>query len=99
MSESECATLAESLKAEITIPCHYGMFASHHGDVGRFYEIMKEKDLDIWFNNLELKQLERMFVWPYGADANDFIDYCDICWGCYTKEEKEGFYWRHSDDS
>ena len=45
MNESECATLAESLKAGITIPCHYGMFASHHGDVGRFYEIMKEKDL------------------------------------------------------
>lgn len=65
----------------------------------RMSTIMKEKDLDLWFNSLELKQLERMFVWPYGADANDFIDYCDICWGCYTKEEKEGFYWRHSDDS
>ena len=45
LSENECATLAESLKPGITIPCHYGMFASHHGDVGLFYEIMNKKKL------------------------------------------------------
>ena len=45
LTESECATLAESLNAGLTIPCHYGMFASHHGDVGLFYDIMNNKKL------------------------------------------------------
>ena len=45
LNEMDCAVLAEKLKPGITIPCHYGMFASHHGDVGRFYEIMSEKKL------------------------------------------------------
>lgn len=45
LCENECASLAESLKAGITIPCHYGMFASHHGDIGLFYEIMNKKEL------------------------------------------------------
>ncbi len=45
LSEEDCAALADALKPRVTIPCHYGMFASHHGDVGRFYELMKEKRL------------------------------------------------------
>ena len=45
LNESDCAILAENLSPEITIPCHYGMFASHHGDVGKFYDIMTEKEL------------------------------------------------------
>lgn len=45
LNEKECATLAEALRPKVTIPCHYGMFASHHGDVGLFYDIMKEKQL------------------------------------------------------
>ena len=45
MNEEECTALAEALQPGITVPCHYGMFASHHGDVGKFYEIMKEKRL------------------------------------------------------
>lgn len=45
LNEDECCRLAEALKPGITIPCHYGMFASHHGDVGRFYDVMKEKEL------------------------------------------------------
>lgn len=45
LSEADCAILAEALKPGITIPCHYGMFASHHGDVGKFYDIMVEKEL------------------------------------------------------
>lgn len=45
LNEEECSILAEHLKPGITIPCHYGMFASHHGDVGKFYDIMTEKGL------------------------------------------------------
>lgn len=37
----ECAKLSQALKPQITIPCHYGMFASHGGNPGLFYEIMK----------------------------------------------------------
>lgn len=43
LNEAECSQLAEALQPHITIPCHYGMFASHHGDVGKFYDIMTEK--------------------------------------------------------
>lgn len=45
LNEVECAELAAALKPAVTIPCHYGMFASHHGDVGKFYDVMTEKDL------------------------------------------------------
>ncbi len=45
MNESECVTLSELLRPKITIPCHYGMFASHHGDVGKFFDLMTEKNL------------------------------------------------------
>lgn len=45
LNEEDCARLAEALHPAITIPCHYGMFASHHGDVGKFYDIMTEKEL------------------------------------------------------
>ena len=45
LNEEECVTLAEKLNPSVTIPCHYGMFASHHGDVGKFYELMIEKQL------------------------------------------------------
>jgi len=44
MDYKDCATLAEALKPKITIPCHYGMFASHGGDLKGFYEIMVQKD-------------------------------------------------------
>ncbi len=43
LNEEECARLADALKPRITVPCHYGMFASHGGNVGTFCEIMKEK--------------------------------------------------------
>lgn len=45
LDEEECSILAEHLKPKVTIPCHYGMFASHHGDVGKFYDVMTEKQL------------------------------------------------------
>lgn len=45
LNEEECAVLSEHLKPGIMVPCHYGMFASHHGDVGKFYDVMTEKKL------------------------------------------------------
>lgn len=45
LNEEECTVLAETLRPNITVPCHYGMFASHHGDVGKFYDLMNEKAL------------------------------------------------------
>ena len=43
LNEMECAKLSEELKPKYTIPCHYGMFASHGGNLGLFYEIMKNE--------------------------------------------------------
>lgn len=40
MNEQECAQFADALGAKLTIPCHYGMFASHGGDSGIFYDYM-----------------------------------------------------------
>ena len=55
-----------------------------------------KKDLDVWFNSLDLDALVRMFTWPEGHDAYDFIDDCDEYWWNLTPEEKEEFYYRHS---
>lgn len=49
LNESECSRLAEALRPAVTVPCHYGMFASHGGNPGRFYEIMKDKHLPVLF--------------------------------------------------
>lgn len=43
MNEWECAELSNALHPQITIPCHYGMFASHGGNLKMFYDIMCEK--------------------------------------------------------
>ena len=45
MNSDDTSTLAEALHPAITIPCHYGMFASHGGDLKRFYDVMTEKKL------------------------------------------------------
>lgn len=42
LNEEECAKLSASLKPRLTIPCHYGMFASHFGLPGKFMEYMKQ---------------------------------------------------------
>ena len=42
MNEAECAELSAVLKPHLIIPSHYGMFASHGGDPGRFADIMNE---------------------------------------------------------
>lgn len=41
MNERDCVQLAEAVRPGLTVPCHYGMFASHGGDPGLFYEEMK----------------------------------------------------------
>lgn len=43
MDEQDCAKLSNELKPELTIPCHYGMFASHGGNPGKFFDIMREQ--------------------------------------------------------
>ena len=40
LDAKDCASLADTLQPKVVIPCHYGMFAAHHGDVGLFHEIM-----------------------------------------------------------
>lgn len=46
LDERDCAVLADILKPKLTIPCHYGMFASHGGNPGLFYKIMTEEYSD-----------------------------------------------------
>lgn len=40
LNEHECAWLSASIKPGLTIPCHYGMFASHFGSPGEFMKEM-----------------------------------------------------------
>lgn len=42
MDEQDCAELSKFLRPKLTIPCHYGMFAAHGGDVGVFMEKMQQ---------------------------------------------------------
>ncbi len=43
MNEEEFAGFAHALGSGLAIPCHYGMFATHGGDPGKFLNVMKEK--------------------------------------------------------
>jgi L-ascorbate 6-phosphate lactonase len=43
LNEDEAAELSNELKPRLTIPCHYGMFASHGGDPGKFLNVMTKK--------------------------------------------------------
>ena len=43
MNEKEFAQFAHALGSKLIIPCHFGMFASHGGDPGKFLEIMKNE--------------------------------------------------------
>lgn len=45
MNSDDVAELSSALKPCLTIPCHYGMFPSHGGDLKRFYDVMTEKKL------------------------------------------------------
>lgn len=43
LNEKECVELSKALVPNLTIPCHYGMFASHGGNPGLFMEYMKKE--------------------------------------------------------
>ena len=43
LNEGDCAELSAAIMPKLTIPCHYGMFASHKGNPGLFYDIMTTK--------------------------------------------------------
>ena len=43
LNEEDCARLSKAIYPRLTIPCHYGMFASHGGDLGVFRRFMKEE--------------------------------------------------------
>lgn len=60
LNENDCAKLADALQPRITIPCHYGMFASHMGSPGIFYNIMTEQYPDRRF--LIMAQGERLVI-------------------------------------
>lgn len=45
LNEVDCVKLSAELNPKITIPCHYGMFASHGGNPGLFRDEMKKKNL------------------------------------------------------
>lgn len=45
MDSEDTVKLAEALKPRLVIPCHYGMFASHGGDLEKFYDSMSAKSL------------------------------------------------------
>lgn len=50
LNASQCAELSSKLNPKLTIPCHYGMFASHGGNPGLFYETMTKKYPDNAFS-------------------------------------------------
>lgn len=47
MNETDCMKLASVVNPKVTVPCHYGMFASHGGDIGKFYELMQKEKLGL----------------------------------------------------
>jgi len=42
MNEREFAEFSHELGG-LSIPCHYGMFASHKGEIGKYFELMKNE--------------------------------------------------------
>ena len=43
LNEDDCVELSKALKPALTIPCHYGLFATHKGLPGLFMDFMAEK--------------------------------------------------------
>ncbi len=43
MDEVEFAEFASIIKPKNIVPCHYGMFASHGGNPGKFYQVMTKE--------------------------------------------------------
>jgi hypothetical protein len=55
-----------------------------------------EDQLNDWFDNVDRKDLGKMFTMPYGwseqTDMNDFVDYCDKVLDAFTIKEKKEMY-------
>lgn len=49
LNEEECVKLATVLKPGCVIPCHYGMFASHGGNPGKFLDMMNAQCPELRF--------------------------------------------------
>jgi L-ascorbate 6-phosphate lactonase len=60
LNSNDCAKLSYALQPKLTIPCHYGMFASHMGLPGEFFNIMTEKYPDNKF--LIMTQGEKLVI-------------------------------------
>ena len=60
LNSEDCAKLADALKPKLTVPCHYGMFASHMGAPGEFYNIMTKQYPENKF--LIMAQGERLII-------------------------------------
>lgn len=43
LNEHDCALMSKALCPKLTVPCHYGMFASHGGNPGLFRQSMAEE--------------------------------------------------------
>lgn len=43
LCEQDCVDLCKALSPKLTVPCHYGMFASHGGNPGEFFNLMTEQ--------------------------------------------------------
>ena len=48
LSSEECVKLADAIRPKLTMPCHYGMFASHGGDLKKFYDMMTNRQLPFY---------------------------------------------------
>ncbi len=66
LNEADCAALAELLRPKLTVPCHYGMFASHGGYPGKFRDLMAEKKLPY-----RLMTMGEGFALPGGAGKKE----------------------------
>ena len=54
LNETDCVTLAGALRPKLTVPCHYGMFASHGGNPRIFHENMIERYPDLKYTFMRL---------------------------------------------
>ncbi len=61
LNEQDCARLSKAVQPYLTIPCHYGMFASHGGDPGVFRRYMQEECPE---NAYLLMQMGEQYILP-----------------------------------
>ena len=56
MNEKDCASFAAALQPGLVIPCHYGLFASHGGNPGLFYDLIKQTNPQIPISLLSISE-------------------------------------------